>query len=69
MTTPAPAITVTVPHIPLTKRNYATLLAAMRVFAEECGLSTDIDDALRWLHYRWLLEQSESPIAKRDDLL
>jgi hypothetical protein len=59
MTTTAPTVEVTVKHIPLTKETYEELLEALdeldRAFKRATAESVN---ARRWLHYRWLVEQS-----------
>jgi hypothetical protein len=55
----APVITVTVKHIPLDKEIYDELLEALAEL--DCafgGPTAQTANARRWLHYRWLIEQS-----------
>lgn len=49
---------VTVKHIPLTKEVYNELLSALDTEQEEYGKTAEAVNARRWLHYRWLIEQS-----------
>jgi hypothetical protein len=56
MSSTAPTVTVT--HIVLTKDVYNELLSALDTEEEEYGKTAESANARRWLHYRWLIEQS-----------
>lgn len=49
---------VTVIPVPLTRATYDALLRALDTEAYEYGKHSDLDDARKWLHFRWLVEQS-----------
>lgn len=52
---------VKVTPVTLTKATYSLLLAALDTEEAEYGHNSRIDDARRYLHYRWLVEQSGQP--------
>lgn len=51
---------VTVTHIPFIKETYNELLSALDELEEAYGMTAEVANARRWLHYRWLVEQSEA---------
>lgn len=56
MTPTTPPVTVT--PVVLTRALYDTLLRSIATEEFEYGKHSDLDEARRWLHYRWLVEQS-----------
>ncbi len=61
-----PTITVAVAHVALTKEIYNMLLSALETDEVEYGRNSRIDDARRWLHYRWAMEQEVSHKAEKE---
>lgn len=59
MSSTAPTVEVTVKHIALDKETYNELLSGLDELDEAYGKTAQTVNARRYLHYRWLVENSK----------